>query len=114
MKDFIQYYIGKAYEIMGKIDLFHKSYKNIPMLSRTHGQPASPTFLGKEFAVFYERLYSQLIILSNTLITTKFGGAVGNLNAHYVSYPEYNWVNEMDTFISNLGILRQKYTTQIE
>ena len=114
MKDFIQYYIGKAYEIMGKIDVFHKSYKNIPMLSRTHGQPASPTFLGKEFAVFYERLYSQLIILSNTLITTKFGGAVGNLNAHYVSYPEYNWVNEMDTFISNLGILRQKYTTQIE
>ena len=84
------------------------------MLSRTHGQSASPTLLGKEFAVFYERLYNQLISLNNTLITTKFGGAVGNLNAHYVSYPGYNWAEEMDRFIHNLGMIRQQNTTQIE
>ena len=93
---------------------FHKSYKNIPMLSRTHGQPASPTFLGKEFAVFYERLYSQLIILNNTLITTKFGGAVGNMNAHYLAYPSNNWENLANTFLNNMGLKRNEYTTQID
>ena len=114
VKDFIQYYNAKSFIIIEKLDNFRKLYRDIPMLSRTHGQPASPTLLGKEFAVFYERLYNQLIGLNNTLITTKFGGAVGNLNAHYVSYPNYNWAEEMDIFIHNLGMMRQQNTTQIE
>lgn len=89
-------------------------WKNIPMLGKTHGQPASPTTLGKEMYVFYYRLNNQLNELNNTKFTTKFGGAVGNLNAHLVSYPNIKWDVELEKFVKSFGIERQKYTTQIE
>jgi len=91
-----------------------KSYRDIIMLSRTHGQPASPTFLGKEIFVFVERLNDQLKTLYGTTFTTKFGGAVGNFNAHYAAFPNGNWPALADNFIAELGLERSKYTTQID
>ena len=89
---------------------------NIPMLSKTHGQPASPTRLGKEFMVYSERMDEQLNILYNSsnTITTKFGGAVGLLNAHYVSYPDKDWHKFADIFVRSIGLKRNHYTTQID
>ena len=110
----VEYYMPKLFEVIDLVYLLSKKYRKVPMLSRTHGQPASPTTMGKELVVFYERLHQQVIQLEYIPITTKFGGAVGNLNAHYVSYPDYNWCGEMDQFIKNLGLKRQKRTTQIE
>lgn len=90
-------------------------WRNIPMLARTHGQPASPTRLGKEMAVFSERLALQTSTLIEIPFTGKFGGATGNLNAHYVAYPETDWVTFANNFLENsLGIERQQTTTQIE
>jgi adenylosuccinate lyase len=90
-------------------------WRNIPMLARTHGQPASPTRLGKEMAVFSERLALQTSTLVEIPFTGKFGGATGNLNAHYVAYPETDWVTFANNFLENsLGIDRQQTTTQIE
>ena len=90
------------------------SYRGIPMLARTHGQPASPTTLGKEFAVFEERLNDQLEILAALPIKAKFGGATGNLNAHKVSFPNIDWIDFSTSFVENkLGLKRSKYTTQI-
>jgi adenylosuccinate lyase len=90
-------------------------WKDIPMLARTHGQPASPTLLGKEFYVFAERIEKQLRTLKYLPISGKFGGATGNLNAHHVAYPEIDWVEFANTFLeSSLGIERQQTTTQIE
>ena len=84
------------------------------MLSYTHGQVASPTLLGKEFMVFHERIENQLNILNNINYRTKFGGCNGNMNAHYVSYPDIDWLNNLNLFLSNLGLNRNKYTTQID
>ncbi len=90
-------------------------WKDIPMLARTHGQPASPTRLGKEFMVFAERLENQVQLFSYIPFTAKFGGATGNFNAHHVAYPKFNWVRFADEFTQNkLGLQRQQYTTQIE
>ena len=90
-------------------------WKDIPMLARTHGQPASPTKLGKEFLVFVERLENQIQLFSYIPFMGKFGGATGNFNAHVVTYPKYNWINFANEFLeSKLGIERQQYTTQIE
>ena len=86
---------------------------NIPMLSKTHGQPATPTTVGKELYVFIYRLENELENLKNIKYYTKFGGAVGNFNAHLVSYPSINWINFADEFINNIGLIRHKYTTQI-
>ena len=91
-----------------------KKFKNIPMLSRTHGQPASPTTFGKEFQVFHERIKVQLDSLSKIPNNGKFGGATGNLNAHYVSYPKINWDSFSDKFLKKIGLIRSKPTTQIE
>ena len=91
-----------------------KRFKNIPMLSRTHGQPASPTTFGKEFQVFHERISVQLDSLSKIPNNGKFGGATGNLNAHYVSYPKINWDSFSDKFLKKIGLIRSKPTTQIE
>ncbi len=91
-----------------------KQYKYIPMLARTHGQPASPTILGKELYVFVYRLQSQLKELKSVPIKAKFGGATGNLNAHYIAYPEINWIQFADEFIKSLSLERYSYTTQIE
>ena len=97
-------------------DLKHiaNTYKGIPMLARTHGQPASPTSLGKEFDVFLERLDDQLVLLKQLPIKAKFGGATGNFNAHKVSFNKIDWLAFGDNFVSeNLGLERSRYTTQI-
>jgi adenylosuccinate lyase len=91
------------------------AWKDIPMLARTHGQPASPTRLGKEMMVFVERLENQIQLFSYIPFTAKFGGATGNFNAHHVAFPKYNWKKFADEFTENkLGLQRQQYTTQIE
>lgn len=90
-------------------------WKNIPMLAKTHGQPASPTRLGKEFYVFIERIEKQLAQVKAVPYSAKFGGATGNLNAHHVAYPEYNWVDFANNYVNNgLGLDRSQTTTQIE
>src|SRR5690606_9586775 len=90
-------------------------WKNIPMLAKTHGQPASPTKLGKEFYVFVERIEKQLEQVKSVPFSAKFGGATGNLNAHHVAYPEYNWVDFANNYVNNgLGLDRSQTTTQIE
>ncbi|MEO6814582.1 MAG: adenylosuccinate lyase [Ginsengibacter sp.] len=92
-----------------------KKWKDIPMLARTHGQPASPTILGKEMMVFAERIENQIQLFSYIPFTGKFGGATGNFNAHYVAYPKINWVGFANQFLEEkLGLQRQQYTTQIE
>ncbi len=91
-----------------------KRFNNIPMISRTHGQPASPTTFGKEFQVFHERIKVQLDSLNKIPNNGKFGGASGNLNAHYVSYPKINWDSFSDKFLKKIGLIRSKPTTQIE
>lgn len=92
-----------------------QTWKNIPMLARTHGQPASPTRLGKEFMVFVERLQAQTDLFGFIPFTAKFGGATGNFNAHHVAYPQYDWIAFANTFVEDrLELQRQQYTTQIE
>jgi adenylosuccinate lyase len=90
-------------------------WKDIPLLAHTHGQPASPTKLGKEFLVFAERLEIQLNNLKNIPNSAKFGGATGNFNAHHIAYPGINWVDFSNNFVNNiLGLSRAQHTTQIE
>jgi len=90
-------------------------WKDVPMLARTHGQPASPTRLGKELFVFVERIENQVQLFSHIPFTAKFGGATGNFNAHHIAYPKYNWLKFADEFVEDkLGLQRQQYTTQIE
>ncbi len=84
------------------------------MLARTHGQPASPTRLGKEIYIFHHRLQAQLELLNSITSSAKFGGATGNFNAHAVAYPEIDWIAFSDRFIQRLGLQRSAYTTQIE
>ncbi len=92
-----------------------ESWMQIPMLARTHGQPASPTLLGKEFKVFVERLENQIQLFSYIPFTCKFGGATGNFNAHHIAYPKFNWIQFANAFCEDqLGLQRQQYTTQIE
>ncbi|TAH25618.1 MAG: adenylosuccinate lyase [Cytophagales bacterium] len=93
---------------------FAKEWKSISMLARTHGQPASPTLLGKEFLVFHERISKQINLLKPIPNSAKFGGATGNFNAHHVAYPEINWVSFANEFVKKLGLHRSQYTTQIE
>ena len=90
------------------------SWSRIPMLSRTHGQPASPTFLGKEFLVFYERLVIQSRKLNAIKYFTKFGGAVGNFNAHHMALPNIDWIDFANKFVNLLGLERNQYTTQVD
>lgn len=115
IKNFLQdeYYplIENLIDILSE---YSKQYAEIPMLARTHGQPASPTTLGKEIYVFVYRLQSQLHDLKNIPIKAKFGGATGNLNAHYVAYPHINWLQFANNFIHSIGLERYVYTTQIE
>jgi adenylosuccinate lyase len=101
-------------KVVNKLNTLAKDWKNIPMLARTHGQPASPTTLGKEFLVFVERLKQQVKILKSIPITAKFGGATGNFNAHHVAYPEIDWYDFAEEFLKSIGLVRQRVTTQIE
>ncbi|MBP7643992.1 MAG: adenylosuccinate lyase [Saprospiraceae bacterium] len=91
-----------------------KEYNGIAMLARTHGQPASPTTLGKEFEVFIERITTQLQSLKSIAHHAKFGGATGNLNAHKTTFPDINWISFANDFVSSLGLTRSQKTTQIE
>lgn len=91
-----------------------EEWKNVSMLAKTHGQPASPTRLGKEIMVFVNRLNEQLLTLKNTPSTAKFGGATGNFNAHHVAYPTIDWRTFGNDFVNNnLGLKREQWTTQI-
>ena len=89
-------------------------WSNEPLLSHTHGQPASPTFVGKELLVFYERMVKQARTLNDFKYYTKFGGAVGNFNAHHFSLPHVDWIDFADKFINMLGLERNQYTTQVD
>src|SRR5690606_31186383 len=89
-------------------------YADLPMLARTHGQPASPTSLGKEIATFAARLQRQVDLTSQVVILGKFNGAVGNDNAHLAAYPAADWPAITDRFIESLGLEPTRYTTQIE
>ena len=100
-------------DIVTSLSLFSYNTKDDIMLGYTHGQPAVPTTMRKELLVFYYRLNEQLQILENMKFTTKFGGAVGNLNAHYAAYPDIDWVLFSNNFIESLGLVREQYTTQI-
>jgi adenylosuccinate lyase len=92
-----------------------KSWKSISMLAKTHGQPASPTNLGKEMMVFVERIEDQIALLNSIPYSCKFGGATGNFNAHTIAYPHINWIRFSNSFCeTRLGLQRQQYTTQIE
>jgi adenylosuccinate lyase len=93
---------------------YAQDWKDIPLLAHTHGQPASPTRLGKEVMVFVERLNRQLDLLAQIPFSGKFGGATGNFNAHQVAFPAINWPQFAEKLHLNLGIVRSKYTTQIE
>jgi adenylosuccinate lyase len=108
-------YIPTLEELMLKLKELSLLWAEIPMLARTHGQPASPTRLGKEIKVFYERLTIQLAQLKDIPFSSKFGGATGNFNAHYVAYPEIDWVIFANNFVENkLKLKRSQTTTQIE
>ncbi len=101
--------------ILQTLQQMAETWKQIPMLARTHGQPASPTRLGKEILVFCERLENQLAVLDTIPYAAKFGGATGNFNAHTVAYPNIDWLAFADTFVNHtLGLQRSRYTTQIE
>ena len=106
--------IPKINEIIARIAELAVEWKDIPMLARTHGQPASPTRLGKEFQVFVERMERQLDLLKTIPHSAKFGGSTGNFNAHTVAYPEISWVDFGNKFVKSMGLVRSKYTTQIE
>ncbi len=101
-------------ELISQLEGFAQEWKDIPMLAKTHGQPASPTRLGKEIKVFVERLNIQLSLLKNVPVSAKFGGATGNFNAHHVAYPEIDWVEFGNSFVNDvLKLDREQYTTQI-
>ena len=100
--------------LVEKLNAMAEQWRDIPMLAHTHGQPASPTHLGKEIYVFVERLENQLDALASIPFTAKFGGATGNMNAHKVAYPQVEWKEFANAFIASLGLQRQTTTTQIE
>ena len=107
-------YIPLLEELIEQLHDYAEAWKNVPMLAKTHGQPASPTRLGKEIMVYVYRLEEQLRSLKDTPITAKFGGATGNFNAHHVAYPQYDWRDFGNNFVSEkLGLEREQYTTQI-
>lgn len=107
-------YYPQVEELIDQLQTYADEWKDVPMLARTHGQPASPTRLGKEIEVFAYRLREQLATLRSCKFTAKFGGATGNFNAHHVAYPEYDWRTFADRFVSEkLGLEREQWTTQI-
>ena len=101
-------------ELIDQLKAYAEEWADIPMLAKTHGQPASPTRLGKEVMVYVYRLSEQLNNLKNCKITAKFGGATGNFNAHHVAYPQYNWKEFANNLVAQkLGLQREEWTTQI-
>ena len=109
-----QVYYPLMDELVSQLRTYAEEWQNIPMLAKTHGQPASPTRLGKEVMVFVYRLERQLALMKTIPVTAKFGGATGNYNAHHVAYPEYDWKAFGTRFVAKrLGLEREEYTTQI-
>ncbi len=107
-------YLPQVEELIAQLRDYAEQWKDVPMLAKTHGQPASPTRLGKEIQVFVYRLEQQLTALRQVPVTAKFGGATGNFNAHHVAYPDYNWRDFGNRFVSEkLGLQREQFTTQI-
>ena len=115
IKDAInEVYVPLAEELIAQLQTYADEWKDIPMLAKTHGQPASPTRLGKEVMVYVYRLTEQLNQLKACKITAKFGGATGNFNAHHIAYPDYDWKAFGNNFVSEkLGLEREQWTTQI-
>ena len=109
-----QVYYPQIEELIAQLRAYAEEWADIPMLAKTHGQPASPTRLGKEIMVFVYRLERQLVALKACPVTAKFGGATGYYNAHHVAYPEYDWKAFGTKFVAEkLGLEREEYTTQI-
>ena len=109
-----QVFYPQVEELIAQLQTYADEWKDVPMLAKTHGQPASPTRLGKEIMVFVYRLTEQLNSLKACKITAKFGGATGNYNAHHVAYPQFDWKAFGNKFVSEkLGLEREQYTTQI-
>lgn len=107
-------FIPAVEELIAKLNQYAEDWKEVPMLAKTHGQPASPTRLGKEIKVFAYRLEEQLATLKTVKYTAKFGGATGNFNAHHVAYPATDWRAFGNQFVSQyLGLEREQWTTQI-
>jgi adenylosuccinate lyase len=108
-------YLPALLNLKRQLEVLARDWMDIPMLARTHGQPASPTLLGKEIMVFIERLENQVELLIQVPFSAKFGGATGNFNAHHVAFPNKDWVKLANEFVEGtLGLQRLQYTTQIE
>ena len=108
-------YLPALLNLNRQLKLLAEEWNNVPMLARTHGQPASPTVLGKEIMVFVERIVDQIDLLISIPFSAKFGGATGNLNAHHIAFPKKDWTKLANEFVEgSLGLHRQQYTTQIE
>jgi adenylosuccinate lyase len=114
-KDAVEYeYLPSLLNLNTQLSLLAHEWKDIPMLAHTHGQPASPTRLGKEIMVFVERIRNQIEQFIGIPFTGKFGGATGNFNAHHIAFPKVNWMKFADEFLQQLGLNRQQNTTQVE
>ncbi len=110
-----QVYYPTLTQLLHSLEALAEAWRGIPMLAHTHGQPASPTTVGKEFRVFTERLNAQTVLLHGVAYKAKFGGATGNFNAHHVAYPDVDWRAFADYFVEkDLGLTRSHPTTQIE
>ncbi len=108
-------YLPSLLNLNRQLEVLAGQWKNVSLLARTHGQPASPTILGKEIMVFVERIENQVELFIQVPFTAKFGGATGNFNAHHVAFPKKDWVKLANEFVEGtLGLQRQQYTTQIE
>ena len=114
IKDFIPFYNSKLNVLISELEHKVNEYSRISMLARTHGQPASPTRLGKEIDVFKTRIKEQFKVLESIPISCKFGGATGNLNAHKIAFPEINWIKFAENFAKKLNLEISYPTTQIE
>lgn len=114
-KHAIEYeYLPSLLNLNTQLKLLAREWMDIPLLAHTHGQPASPTRLGKEIMVFVERIENQIEQFIGIPFTGKFGGATGNFNAHHVAFPKTDWIRWGNEFVSSLGLNRQQFTTQIE
>ncbi len=114
-KHAIEYeYLPSLLNLNKQLELLAAQWKDIPMLAHTHGQPASPTRLGKEISVFVERIEAQIEQFIGIPFTGKFGGATGNFNAHHIAFPKVDWAKMGNEFVTRLGLSRQQHTTQIE
>jgi adenylosuccinate lyase len=114
-KHAIEYeYLPNLLNLNAELKLLAKTWKEIPMLAHTHGQPASPTKLGKEIMVFVERIENQIEQFIGIPFTGKFGGATGNFNAHHIAFPKIDWIKFANEFVWKIGLNRQQFTTQIE